>query len=299
MIASFDQQHQLDQFYRDTYERLKLGRASKHCKYQYVLNIKRLGRHLGRAPLVSDLTDVNITTVCQAILDAGNSPATANKVRAQFMALAGEAKNQGLLATLPRMQKLREYARIPTAWTEAQIRRLFASCRIEQGKMGSVSAASWWLALHYVLWDTGVRIGALLQVKWGQLDLDRPTILVLAEQQKDDADQVFFLRPRSVAALRAIVRPERKLVFDYDCTRETLYNRYKGILTRAGLPTTRRDKFHRMRRSVASHYEAAGGNATELLGHSSRRITRAYLDPTIVKQRQASDVLFEPEGEAT
>jgi integrase len=49
-----------------------------------------------------------------------------------------------------------------------------------------------------------------------------------------------------------------------------------------------------MRRSVASHYEAAGGNATELLGHSSRSVTLAYLDPRIVPQQHAVDLLFRP-----
>lgn len=61
-----------------------------------------------------------------------------------------------------------------------------------------------------------------------------------------------------------------------------------------GLPDNRLYKFHAIRKSVASHYEAAGGNATELLGHTSRKITRAYLDPRIVRKKSAIDVLFRP-----
>jgi hypothetical protein len=45
---------------------------------------------------------------------------------------------------------------------------------------------------------------------------------------------------------------------------------------------------------VASHAEAAGMNATELLHHSTRKVTLAYLDPRIVKRPQAADVLFRP-----
>ena len=63
-----------------------------------------------------------------------------------------------------------------------------------------------------------------------------------------------------------------------------------------GLPSDRRHKFHAMRRTVASFYEAAGGNATELLGHSTRDVTRThYLDPRVVGQGvNACDVLFRP-----
>ena len=47
----------------------------------------------------------------------------------------------------------------------------------------------------------------------------------------------------------------------------------------------------RMRRSVASHYKAAGGDATELVDHTSRKVTQAYLDPRIVKRVQEMDLL--------
>jgi hypothetical protein len=46
-----------------------------------------------------------------------------------------------------------------------------------------------------------------------------------------------------------------------------------------------------MRRSVASYFKQAGGDATELLDHSARSVTQAYLDPRIVTQVQAMDLL--------
>ena len=65
-------------------------------------------------------------------------------------------------------------------------------------------------------------------------------------------------------------------------------------MQRAGLPDTREYKFHAIRKSTASHYEAAGGNATELLGHSSRKVTQGYLDPRIVRTKPAVELLFRP-----
>jgi hypothetical protein len=41
---------------------------------------------------------------------------------------------------------------------------------------------------------------------------------------------------------------------------------------------------------------AAGGNATDLLGHANRETTKRYLDPRIVKQKQPSELLFRLEG---
>lgn len=47
--------------------------------------------------------------------------------------------------------------------------------------------------------------------------------------------------------------------------------------------------------SAASYFEAAGGSAQKLLGHSDSRVTkRHYLAPRIVKPPQASDLLFRP-----
>ncbi len=68
---------------------------------------------------------------------------------------------------------------------------------------------------------------------------------------------------------------------------------YRKMRKRAGLPTTRRDSFHKMRRSVASYGAEAGIDPTHLMGHSSRAITeKSYLDPTIAKTPQASEHLF-------
>lgn len=57
------------------------------------------------------------------------------------------------------------------------------------------------------------------------------------------------------------------------------------------------DKQHpRVYRQIveATKKALAGGNATELLGHSSRKVTEAYLDPEIVARPAACDRLFRP-----
>jgi len=71
-----------------------------------------------------------------------------------------------------------------------------------------------------------------------------------------------------------------------------LWQRYKVILKRAGLPTGRARMFHAMRKTVATYYELAGGDATRLLDHSSRKVTERYLDPRYQRDQHPADLLF-------
>jgi integrase len=70
---------------------------------------------------------------------------------------------------------------------------------------------------------------------------------------------------------------------------------YNEILKRAKFEPTAKNKTHKMRRSVASHLQARGVDATAALGHSSSDVTRKnYLDPRILAPRGPADVLFNP-----
>jgi integrase len=72
----------------------------------------------------------------------------------------------------------------------------------------------------------------------------------------------------------------------------TFYRRYTMLLERAGLPTGRRWKPQCLRRTFATFLEAAGGDATEALDHSSRRVTKqSYLDPTHSKAVPHSSIV--------
>lgn len=279
--------------YETTYEPLQLPLASDGCKQQHRSNIKLLSSVVGRAATLADFTDDNIARVCGFVLSRGRSPATANKIRAQLVALWNFAARRGLVSTWPTIRKYREYRREPTAWSKDQLHDLFEACRRVPGWIGPVRAYLWWITLHAVLWDSGLRIGACVQLHYDQIDWERGFLLVRAEQQKDAEDQWFRLHVDTLALLHRI-RTERELIFPWPYCACTLWNRYRRILVDAGLPTTRRDKFHRMRRSVASWFEASGGNATELLGHSSRAVTLAYLDKTIIGRTHATDLLFRP-----
>jgi len=280
----------------DLYEPRNLSDASESCRHQYRANIRKFGRYLGRDARPEDLTDDNVLAFIRAIRAQGRSPSTANKIRSQIVSLWRFLARKRIVDVYPDVPALKEFRRVPVGWTDEQIDRLFAACATTEGHIDCIPASAWWTALHYVLWDSGLRIGAALKLQWEHFDLSSGLLLVPAEIQKQAADQQFPLFSDTLSSLRSIASPPRRVVFPWPMCSGSLWNHYRIILSRAGLPIDRRSKFHRMRRSHASHLKRAGGNPTSSLGHSAERLTQIhYIDPTIAGCQNAAAMLRRPQ----
>lgn len=261
----------------------------------YRTTIRNYGLHLARAPLVSDLNDDAVCRYLAALRQNQYSPHTVAKERNNMLAMWRFACRKGLLQLWPDVPADKLPRRIAHAWTREELATLFAGISRERGWIAGVPAAAWWTALHYVLWDSGERITAAMSLRWETVDLRGGWAIFRAETRKGGReDREARLAPDTIAALRAILLPAREEVFPWPHASTYLWFSYGRLLRRIGLPSDHRSKFHRMRRSVASHFESLGGNATELLGHTKREITRAYLDPRLVEAEQAVDRLFRP-----
>ena len=119
-------------------------------------------------------------------------------------------------------------------------------------------------------------------------------LTIPAEYRKGGlVDRSYPLAQQTIELLEAIPR-SKPGPFTWPVDRATLYNRLNALLLRAGLPHDRGSKFHRLRRTTASHYKAAGGDAQWLLGHASAADTATYIDPRIVRQPSPPDLLFRP-----
>jgi integrase len=211
-----------------------------------------------------------------------------DKILAQWRFL----QRKGIVSTYPEVRRLPEPTRIPKAWLTSEAERLLVACSETDGMIAGISAANWWYAIHLVIYDTGERIGAVLGLRWDDLDVDTGWLTIRAELRKGKKNPLMRkLRPGTLESLRAMILPKRDVIFAWDRNFTQLFPHYKKIRERAGLATDRRSGFHRMRRTVASYFKAAGGDATELLDHSARSVTQAYLDPRIVTQVQAMDLL--------
>lgn len=191
-----------------------------------------------------------------------------------------------------------EPRQIPQAWQADEIQRLFAAADRAVGAYAGVSCAQWWKMLLLILWDTGERIGAIRDLAWSHVDLRRGWLHVPAKFRKGGReDKVYRLASETLSILRESKKSKpRDLLFPWPYSDTYLWRMFGKLLKSAGLESGARDKFHRLRRSVASHYEAAGGDATELLGHSERKVTtKHYLDPRIVGvAKPACELLFRP-----
>lgn len=279
-----------DQFYRP----IRLRSRSENTRRLYEFSMARFDEFLGRSALLSDFDE---TTVCRFLewrRSTGVAASTVERDRYNLLALWRYANRRKLIETWPEIEPEVIPERAVMAWTETEVHTLLGACKLAEGRIGRCPAALWWQALHMLAWDTGERIAAILGVKWEDVDLANETIVCRAETRKGGkTDRVYKIHAGTAMLLRTMAK-DSELVLPWPYSKTYLWTRYARLLEKAGLPAGRASKFHRLRRSVASHYEAAGGNATELLGHSSRKVTKRYLDQRIVSPPSPVGVIFRP-----
>ncbi len=286
-------------FYKTIYAPLILRSARPGTKRLYEITIRSFKKFLGREPLLHDLEDLTVSGYLSWHNDKGNTPHTIAKERDNILAIWRFAAREGHLTKWPKVPPQRLPKKIPEAWLEEEIRSLFAACDEMPGKYCNVPCPLFWKSLLLVIWDTGERISALMGVEWSDVNVKAGWIKVRAELRKGgNEDKLSRLGQDTISYLKEVQKHAKlENVFAWPYSATYLWNRFGMLLKRAGLEK-KRAKFHKMRRSAASYYEAGGGNATELLGHSDRRITvQHYLDPRIIPQiKPACDVLFRPAG---
>lgn len=284
----------LSEFFHGLFRPLRLRSRRPRTIDLYRTTIRSFERFLGRAAQLTDLDDITVSSYLTWQRDRDLSPYSVEKERANLLCMWRFAAQRALLTIWPNVEREVCPNRIPSAWVDSEIESLFTACGNTVGYVGPVKAGLWWTALHYLLWDTGERIGAVVGLQWRDVDLQRHWVTFRAETRKGGrTDRIYPIAADTAEALAKLPRGLGK-VLEWPYCSTYLWNRYAKILKRAGLPTDRLSKFHRVRRSVASYYEAGGGDATELLGHSSRAVTRRYLDPRIVGAVSAIKILFRP-----
>lgn len=255
----------------------------------YGYTLRAWGEMLGRDPVLADLDEV---AVARFLLARGRqvSPATLAKDRAQLVALWSFSAKRGLVDRWPEVRRIVVPERVPEAWTAEEFRRLLAAASLERTVLGGVPAGKWWRACLLVAYDTGERVAAIMALRWA--DVRDEDVVFRAETRKGKRRDICrVIGSATCRALDEIRSPRRDAVFPWDRHHNYLWYRLGIILRRAGLPADRRCKFHRIRRTTASFYAAAGGDATLLLDHSSPAVTRRYLDPRIVGSLAAPTVL--------
>jgi integrase len=288
----------LHEFYSSVFAPWFLRSRSPRTKCLYETTIRNFRAYLKRDPELTDLQDLSVNGFLGWLKSRDLSPFTINKERSNLLAIWRFAARKSYVKDWPDVPTETEPETIPMAWQADEIQRLFAAANKALGLYAGVPCAQWWKMLLLVLWDTGERIGAIRNLAWPNVDLRRGWLHVPAKFRKGGrSDKLYKLSPETLIVLRESKKSRpRDLIFPWPYSETYLWRMFGKLLDSAGLESDARSKFHRLRRSVASHYEAAGGDATELLGHSERKVTtKHYLDPRIVGvAKPACDLLFRP-----
>jgi len=215
------------------------------------------------------------------------APTTANKDVATLRAVWSEAIDQGFnAAPKKRIKKLAELLDNPTAWTLDELGRILESCRRqprdEQLELFMhCSVPDFWEAMALLLYDSGSRIKAILLATPADYDRQLRTVTLRAKTTKGKKCQVVHLSEQTVAALERIFDPQMPRLLNSRYKSRWLTDRWREILIRAGLPSTKKDLFHKVRRTTVTQMVRATGSveaARDYVGHSAASVTLRYVD---------------------
>lgn len=257
-------------------------------------------RFLGRRPELPDLNDDTFAEwMGWMFRQCELGETTVNGYAAKLKAFWEWAARKAVVDQFPTVGRLAVPERLPVAWREPELVKIFNGCRSMRGWVGDVPAWRFWTAIHGWWWCTAERAGATFSLRPEHLRLDDGVAVVPAAIRKGGLKTATYrLWPDLVEMLRSMLPPHtkpRELVFDWDrhWHRGTFYYRYDRMLERLSLPHDRYRKPHAMRVSHASWLTVMGGDPTRALGHSDPATTRrSYIDATLALQDDSG--LFRP-----
>lgn len=264
----------------------------KRTRRRFRTVVWNLSRFVGRRAKVSDLTDTSIAAFLRHRLDAGKSAHSVDSDRNELVALANMAAKKRLLDEFPEIRPVPKPEIEPDAWTAEELQKLFQAATDTRGTIDGLPAADWFIAAFCVMLDCGERTEATMAIRWGWIDEASGRLLIPAAfRKKQRKSPPYVLRPETLRALDRLRRPDRQHVFLTPGGDKVafVYARLRRLVARAGLDDNRRNRFQKLRRTFATSVAIGGGDATEALGHSSKRITeRHYLDASKISRTAGS-----------
>lgn len=258
-----------------------------HSK-QYLANVRLCVSRFVEANgdiFLGDITEEHIGRFLAVVGKTARSSYTLRGHLAMLKAILNEAFNIGLLPRLPRFPRIRLEKRDPDAWTIEEVQKLFKHVWALPGSVGVIPARLWWGSLLLTNYYTGLRLSALLNVTWFQIDFRG---FLRAYTNKNKREQTFALPQDLVQLLREIQYPPREKVWEHPY-RDPKWpcKALRRIVDRAGIPapkTLHGQLFQKMRRTCITWTAVYDLNtATRVAGHASPQTTiRHYVDPRML-----------------
>jgi len=248
-------------------------------------------------PELPAITEETVCGFLHACRKSGLSAATVNSKRSHILALLNCAYRKRLIFDPPRdVPRCRESRKVPTAWTADELQRLVTHAGTLAGAVGELPASWYWQSMIMVCYETGLRVGAVRTLEVNDFHPHGPALLIRSETQKTLLGQCVPLSAPTAALLAEhLYTPERTLIFPWPNCPRYFFVKFRRIVEGAGLTASRRghDLFHKIRRTNISYLACESLElARRQAGHVSAATTqRFYIDPRIVGERRAVDVL--------
>lgn len=267
-------------FFRDSYALEK--EISRGHAQQVEISLAALNRWAGKELRLRDLSDSLMNRWLRDQCEAGrHAPKTIKHRRGDVLAVWRYAARKGICPEPKHIRTVSVPVRIPQAWTIEQLHALLGAAGQLTGYYTTgIPRALFWEGFLRVTYDTGLRKSDVLSLP---VDIVRSGDVRII-QQKTGVEIVRRLNPRTIEVCRKIVWPERELLFPWALCREQFWVHWRRlVLGPSGLPRGRMEGPQKLRRTSATHLEAAlPGSASRHLGHATPGLAaKHYIDPTI------------------
>ena len=270
----------------------------------YESTLDRLRDHLGHEPTLDDLDDLTIAKFLRwrAVTPQCSrgiiSPASLAKDSAHIRTLWNWCARKRLRRSGGELLEFPDYKRPvvpkprPVAYTHEELQQLVGAARHRKGHIGGVPAAWYWTTKLMALFQTGERIGAVLAIRWREVDLERHSLTFLAATRKGRRETITrAITPKLAQLMATQKRPADRLVWPWLDDRKMIsaYGSMRVLCRTAGVPY---HPFHSIRKSTASYLKRAGISAKKQLGHASEEMAENhYYDERITGVESALEHL--------
>lgn len=263
---------------------------------QFEICTNLFSEFLNRSATVNDLSDSNLIGFMAWMMNKRNAaPSTVNNKRRILIALWAQAFQLKQHSQEPpgtkRVPRVKMQKKVPSSWEVHQLRAMIHAC----DQMPTIRGwgPGHWKALLLTCYDTGQRVGAVLNAQRSQLSSDLKRMCFYLPGVEGALVQ--SLHEQTQKALEAVIVAGSERLFSFPFHRRRLWQEMNRLLTIAGLPNTSRDKFQRIRRTGYSMIwsEAGPAEAHRYVGNRSD-VSRSNLDPKCLAQDTALSVLPRP-----